>query len=758
MQSFGQTTKTDRNGNVHAYSYDILGRRTADAVTTLGAGVDGTVRRLETAYDSSGRPSLLTSFDAASGGNVLNQVLREYNGLGQVTAEYQSHSGTVNTSTTPAVHFTYSEMAGGANHSRSVGMTYPNGRELSINYASGLDNNVSRISSLSDGSVTLETYSYLGLSTIVKRTFPEAGTGLSYVKLSSESTGDAGDQYTGLDRFGRIVDQRWLDTTTAAATDRFVYGYDRDGNALYKANLVDAVFSELYHASGSGNGYDSLNQLTDFLRGELSSSSTGGPLDTVGDPARSQNWSLDALGNWSSVATDGTTQNRNHDSQNNITSVGSNTLTSDDNGNVTVDETGRQLIYDAWNRLVRVEQGETTIVAYTYDAYHRRITEDAGTTHDLYYSPTWDLLEVRDGSLVLSQYVWSASNHDTLIARDRDTDANGTLDERLYVQQDANFNVTAVVDTSGTVVERFIYDPYGNVGVLAPNWSTRSASTFDWVFLFQGSQLDLATGFYQMRFRDYSPTLGRFLQRDPLGYHDSSNSSLFVLSNPINHTDPMGLACNMFNYTGINIPFAYTSPAPLFMLGPIPVYGQMSASITGSLYVRQCPKCCPDGSKVNDEEAYLDFSSSGYIAAVLGYAFQFKWKDDIRVIGYLGLRFAGFISGSARGGGRSDKCRGINEMQLTVCAVLNVTIMVSGGGSANIRFGYANIQAAVEPFGSGGTTTSPICFTYSNAGGLQLQGGWPPSFGPWSWNIGIRVCPFGGCWTWSLLGTIIQPI
>jgi hypothetical protein len=31
---------------------------------------------------------------------------------------------------------------------------------------------------------------------------------VTYIKQTGESNGDAGDQYTGLDRFGRIVDQR----------------------------------------------------------------------------------------------------------------------------------------------------------------------------------------------------------------------------------------------------------------------------------------------------------------------------------------------------------------------------------------------------------------------------------------------------------------------------------------------------------------------------------------------------------------------
>src|SRR5947209_6343973 len=149
--------------NVHSYTFDVLGRTTADAVTTLGTGVDGSVRRLETAYDTGGRPYLYTSFDAATGGNIVNQVQQAYNGLGQLITEYQSASGAVNTSTTPKVQYAYSEMAGGANHSRLISMTYPNGRVLNDNYASGVDDAISRLSSLADSSATLEGYSYLGL-------------------------------------------------------------------------------------------------------------------------------------------------------------------------------------------------------------------------------------------------------------------------------------------------------------------------------------------------------------------------------------------------------------------------------------------------------------------------------------------------------------------------------------------------------------------------------------------------------------------
>src|ERR1700736_5639932 len=55
------STFADRNGNVHTYLYNEAGQQKSDAVTTLGAGVDGSVRRRETGYDTAGRPYLFTT-------------------------------------------------------------------------------------------------------------------------------------------------------------------------------------------------------------------------------------------------------------------------------------------------------------------------------------------------------------------------------------------------------------------------------------------------------------------------------------------------------------------------------------------------------------------------------------------------------------------------------------------------------------------------------------------------------------------------
>jgi RHS repeat-associated protein len=115
------------------------------------------------------------------------------------------------------------------------------------------------------------------------------------------------------------------------------------------------------------------------------------------------------------------------------------------------------------------------------------------------------------------------------------------LNERLYVQQDANGNVTALVDTSGNVQERYVYDPFGAVTILAPNWTTRGSSSFAWIYLHQAGRFDTATGLYNFRNRDYSPALGRWIQVDPLGLEPDNNVYRYVGNTPTSLRDPTGL-------------------------------------------------------------------------------------------------------------------------------------------------------------------------------------------------------------------------
>ena len=203
-------------------------------------------------------------------------------------------------------------------------------------------------------------------------------------------------------------------------------------------------------------------------------------------------------------------------------------------------------MYDAWNRLVSVKNtGGTTIAGYTYDALGDRITETygTGTTNHLYYAAGGGVIEERQGSTAASatsyQYVWGASGN--LVLRDTVSSGSVVAASRLYALQDANGDTTALVNTSGTVVERFEYSPYGVVTVLNEA-GTAVADANGWRYLFQGGRLDTATGLYLFGARDYSPAQGIWIERDPIGLGGGDlNETRFVGNQPTDQIDPSGL-------------------------------------------------------------------------------------------------------------------------------------------------------------------------------------------------------------------------
>jgi len=150
------------------------------------------------------------------------------------------------------------------------------------------------------------------------------------------------------------------------------------------------------------------------------------------------------------------------------------------------------------------------------------------------------------------QVVWSPRYIDAPVLRDRDADddsetgdlgvTDSGLDQRFYYTTDANMNVTALIGTDGSALERYVYNPYGEVTIYDDDWSdTRSASSYDNAILYCGYYLDSETGLYHVRWRVLHGTLGRWLQRDPVGYLDGLHLYLYARNAPIRLLDPSGL-------------------------------------------------------------------------------------------------------------------------------------------------------------------------------------------------------------------------
>jgi YD repeat-containing protein len=354
--------RQQRTGVVHAYTIDSLGRQTADDVLIpAGSKVDASVTGLHVRYDSFGRPDLFTSIGSAQGQNA---VLRQYNGFGQVSAEYQEHNGTTIVFTGPdasaKVGYIYADAAHG---SRLTGIQYPGGSSVTYTYNPGLDDRISRVSSISDPSGVVETYQYLGLSTIVQETYPQPEITLSYVKQEGVggTINDGGDQYVGLDRFGQVIDQTWVQATPASVfpitIDREQYGYSADLNRVYTYNAKDPSASET-------DQYDRLNRLTTFQRGSMRQPTESPQFIPVQlqRVSNTQTWNLDQQGNWlkfTSANRDDPSQNITfgsaYNGQNFYNAPGFKDNANGDLTQYTQVSTPRGMSYDAWDRLVSVD-------------------------------------------------------------------------------------------------------------------------------------------------------------------------------------------------------------------------------------------------------------------------------------------------------------------------------------------------------------------------------------------------------------------
>jgi RHS repeat-associated protein len=316
----------------------------------------------------------------------------------------------------------------------------------------------------------------------------------------------------------------------------FTYTYDRMDNKLTEGKLHDLPDSETY-------SYDSANRLIGFHRG------TGG---AVPDQTT---WSLDGVGNWTSV----NGQSQSYSSFNELlqegTGQGSSTLSYDDSGNQ-IDDGTYQYSYDAFHRvrMVTRKSDGAVIAVYSYDAEGRRIRKVVtnsgalnGTT-DFYLDDWQDLEEHNAANTPTQEYVYGRDLQEVL-----ETDLK-PAGRRLFYSQNALGSVFALTDTSGKVAEGYQYDAYGKQTVYDPGSSgvvtfaagdvitVGGVSAVGNAYLFTGQRLDAETGTYYDRMRYYSVEQGRFLSRDPLTFVDPTNLYQYALDNPSDRDDPLGEA------------------------------------------------------------------------------------------------------------------------------------------------------------------------------------------------------------------------
>jgi RHS repeat-associated protein len=172
-----------------------------------------------------------------------------------------------------------------------------------------------------------------------------------------------------------------------------------------------------------------------------------------------------------------------------------------------------KLNYDPTGRLSRLSQNGVTLT--TFEHLGPRL-----------------IIERNAAGSILRRYVHGPGDDEPVVWYE-----GATLTTKRYLHTDERGSVIAVSDSTGASIATNRYDEYGipqSSVALAPGTSGR--------FMYTGQMWIPEVGLYYYKARFYSPTLGRFMQSDPIGYKDGINWYAYVDDDPINRKDPTGLA------------------------------------------------------------------------------------------------------------------------------------------------------------------------------------------------------------------------
>jgi RHS repeat-associated protein len=498
-----QQTVADANGNVAQFLYDGFDRLSKwEFPSKTTPGTVNTADFESYGYDNVGNRTSLRKRDGSN-------VIYAYDGLNRVISKSIS---TTRTDLTAAqkrpVFFSYDVM----------------GRQLGAKFdsATGADG----ITSAYDG-FGEPTSSTLTMGTFSKTLTSAYDSVGNRSKLTHPDNNSFSYCYDALGRLSSIGQGTNCTTTTL---ETFSYG----NNGLVSKRSEGAGAG----VSSASYGYDDigrLNSQSDIFGSATNNSNVNwafsfNPASEIASEARTiPNSTTDPYAYGGLLAV-----NRAYavNGLNQYTAAGPASFAYDANGNLTSDGSNTYT-YDVENRLVTAVgsgvKGTTTNL--TYDPLGRLFQVDQGTlssTTKFLYDGDALAAEFNSSNALTDRYVHgsNAAADDPLLWF-----SSSSLASLHYLHADHLGSIVAIANSNGSSFATNAYDEYG---------INDSGNNTDERFGYTGQAFVPELGMYYYKARFYSPTLGRFLQTDPVGYKDQINLYEYVGDDPVDYNDPTG--------------------------------------------------------------------------------------------------------------------------------------------------------------------------------------------------------------------------
>ena len=363
-----------------------------------------------------------------------------------------------------------------------------------------------------------------------------------------------------------------------------------------------------------------------------------------------------------------------------------------------------------------------------YDGLNRRTVTRRDTDGDgvldeteHFYYHHHRLVESRVSPTAPAQevYVWGPRGQDDLVLRERDTNNDGVLDERLFALNDFTLNVQALVDATGAVVERFRYSVYGTRTALDAGFMPRlnGESAYDFDPGYQGLFHDDETGFINNRRRLRHAELGVWLTRDPIGYEGGLNLYEIAQSQPNTLLDPSGLKADRCDTFGKS----FSWETPTFFNRILTPIGFEEASADISYSAEICDSCCDDGS----EKKSVNLSFSVGLSAEVGSPGFDVGVIEIRIgwFAAVGGGGSGSISIDQCGGGGGSACVGLS-LQIGGRVKASLGVGDSGLSVVGRAFLQGNGSACITCTSSGCTYSVKFCAGAGVSGTATVKAFW----------------------------------